>query len=288
VPEGSEPEVMSRGVTPGYLQTLGIPLKRGRDIETADVASAEPIGIVNEAAVRELFHGVDPIGRRVSWARGPRTWIRVVGVAGDVRGDGLDAEDSPALYTPMAQESRPWRTWMHVTLRTSVPPAALVEAVKREVGRVDKDIPVTKLRAMDALLARSFAPRQFSLSLLGAFAVVALVLAAVGIYGVMAYAVSRRTREIGLRMALGARTQDVMRLVLGQTLSVTLAGIVLGLAGAFALRRLVASMLYGVGASDPTTLGSVAVLLALVALVAGYVPARRAARVDPAVALRAE
>src|SRR5262249_3412988 len=152
--------------------------------------------------------------------------------------------DTAALYTPMAQESRPWRTWMHVTLRTSVPPAGLVEAVKREVGRVDKDIPVTKLLAMDALLARSFAPRHFSPSLVGGFAVVALVLAAVGIYGVMAYTVSRRTREIGLRMALGARTQDVMRLVLGQTLSVTLGGIVLGLAGAFALRRLVASMLY--------------------------------------------
>jgi ABC-type antimicrobial peptide transport system permease subunit len=225
----------------------------------------------------------------VAWARAEtRVWIRVVGVAGDVRGDGLDADDTPALYTPMAQEPRPWRTWMHVAVRSSVPPAALIESVKREVGRVDKDVPVTKLQAMDALLERSFAARRFSLALLGAFALVAVALAGVGIYGVMAYAVSRRTREIGLRMALGARAQDVVRLVLGQAMTVTVAGVVVGLAGALALRRLVASMLFGVGAGDPATLAMVAVLLALVALAAGYVPARRASRVDPCVALRAE
>ena len=289
VEPGREPEVMSRGVSPGYFRTLGIPLRRGRDLETTDTATSEPVGIVNEAAVRALFHGSDPVGRRVAWARAEtRVWIRVVGVAGDVRGDGLDADDTPALYTPMAQEPRPWRTWMHVAVRSSVPPAGLIEAVKREVGRVDKDVPVTKLQAMDALLERSFAARHFSLALLGAFAVVAVALAGVGIYGVMAYAVSRRTREIGLRMALGARAQDVVRLVLGQAMAVTVAGVVVGLAGALALRRLVASMLFGVGAGDPATLAMVAILLALVALAAGYVPARRASRVDPSVALRAE
>jgi putative ABC transport system permease protein len=289
VEPGREPEVMSRGVSPGYFRTLGIPLRRGRDLETTDTAASEPVGIVNEAAVRALFHGSDPVGRRVAWARAEtRVWIRVVGVAGDVRGDGLDADDTPALYTPMAQEPRPWRTWMHVAVRSSVPPAALIESVKREVGRVDKDVPVTKLQAMDALLERSFAARRFSLALLGAFALVAVALAGVGIYGVMAYAVSRRTREIGLRMALGARAQDVVRLVLGQAMTVTVAGVVVGLAGALALRRLVASMLFGVGAGDPATLAMVAVLLVLVALAAGYVPARRASRVDPCVALRAE
>jgi len=289
IEEGREPEVMSRGVSPGYFRTLGIPIKRGRDLETSDAATAEPVGIVNESAVRTLFHGGDPIGRRVAWARAtPRVWIRVVGVAGDVRGDGLDADDTSALYTPMAQEPRAWRTWMHVVVRTSVSPAALINPIKREVARVDKDVPVTKLQAMDLLLARSFGARHFSLALMGAFAVVALVLAAVGIYGVMAYAVSRRTREIGLRMALGARAQDVVRLVLGQAMAVTLGGVAVGLAGALALRRLVASMLFGVGPGDPATLLVVAVLLALVALAAGYVPARRAARVDPSVALRAE
>jgi putative ABC transport system permease protein len=286
---GREPDVLSRGITPGYFRTLGIPLRRGRDLEPADVAGSEPVGVVNEAAVRTLFHGRDPIGRRVAWARAePRVWIRVVGVAGDVRGDGLDTGDSPALYTPMAQEPRPWRTWMNVVARASVPPASLTEAVKGEVGRVDRNVPVTRLRAMGELLAGSLAARQFTLALLGAFAAVAVVLAGIGIYGVMAYAVSRRTREIGLRMALGARAEDVVRLVLGQALGVTLLGVAAGLAGALALRRLVESMLFGVGAADPATLAVVAVLLAVVALAAGYVPARRAARVDPSVALRSE
>jgi len=289
VEPGREPEVLSRGVTTAYLRTLGIPLRRGRDLEPTDTASSEPVGIVNEAAVRTLFHGGDPIGRRVAWARAePRVWIRVVGVAGDVRGDGLDADDTAALYTPMAQEPRVWRTWMHVVVRSSVSPAALTESIKREVGQVDKDVPVTHVRAMNDLLAGSFADRHFTLALLAAFAVVALVLAGVGIYGVMAYAVSRRTREIGLRMALGARAVDVMRLVLGQTLGVTLLGIFVGLGGALALRRIVASMLFGVGPGDPATLLMVAVMLAVVALAAGYVPARRAARVDPSIALRAE
>ncbi|HEY8149719.1 MAG TPA: ABC transporter permease [Vicinamibacteria bacterium] len=289
VEPGREPSVMSRGVSTAYLRTLGIPLRRGRDLDATDTARSEPVGIVNETAVRTLFHGRDPIGRRVAWARAePRVWIRVVGVAGDVRGDGLDADDTPALYTPMAQEPRPWRTWMHVVVRSSVSPAALTESIKREVGRVDNNVPVTHVRAMNELLAGSFAGRHFTLALLGAFALVAVVLAGVGIYGVMAYAVSRRTREIGLRMALGARAHDVMRLVLGQTMGVTLFGIVVGLGGALALRRIVASMLFGVGPGDPATLLLVAVLLALVALAAGYVPARRAARVDPSVALRSE
>jgi putative ABC transport system permease protein len=285
---GREPEVMSRGISPGYFHTLGIPLRRGRDVEDTDLAAAEPVGIVNDAAVRALFHGTDPIGRRVAWARGPRTWIRVVGVAGDVRGDGLDADDTPALYTPMAQESRPWRTWMNVTVRSALPPFALTESVKHAVAGVDKDVPVTRVRAMTDLLFESFAARHFTLALLGAFAGVAVLLAGVGIYGVMAYAVSRRTREIGVRMALGARAQDVVALVLGQAMKVAVAGVVLGLAGALALRRLVAGMLFGVGAGDPATFLAVAAVLALVALAAGYVPARRAARVDPSAALRAE
>jgi putative ABC transport system permease protein len=289
VEPGREPDVMSRGVTPGYFRTLGIPLRRGRDLEATDVARSEPVGVVNDVAVRTLFHGKDPIGRRVAWARAePRVWIRVVGIAGDVRGDGLDAGDTPALYTPMAQEARVWRTWANVVVRSSVPPASLAASIKREVGRVDKDVPVTRVRAMNDLLESSFAGRQFTLALLGTFAVVAVVLAGIGIYGVMAYAVSRRTREIGLRMALGARTQDVIRLVLGQAMTVTLVGVAAGLFGALALRRLVESMLFGVGAGDPATLVAVSAMLAVIALAAGYVPARRAARVDPSVALRAE
>ena len=276
-------------VSPGYLHTLGIPLRRGRDLEAMDTANTEPVGLVNEAAVRALFHGTDPVGRRVAWARAtPRVWIRVVGVAGDVRGDGLDADDTAALYTPLAQESRVWRTWANVAVRSALPPSTLTDAIKREVAGVDKDVPVTRVRAMEELIEGSFAGRHFTLALLGAFAGVAVLLAGIGIYGVMAYAVSRRTREIGLRMALGARTRDVLRLVLGQAVTVALLGVAVGVAGALALRRIVAGMLFGVGAGDPATFLTVAVLLSLVALVAGYVPARRAARVDPAAALRAE
>jgi putative ABC transport system permease protein len=289
VEPGREPEVFSRSVTPDYFRTLGIPLKRGRTFARDDAAGTLPVGIVNEAAVRQLFGGEDPVGKRVAWARQePPMWITVVGVAGDVRGAGLDAEDAPALYTPMAQEFRPWRTWMYVAVRSSLPPTAIVGPVMADVGRVDKDLPVTRVRTMDELVAASFGDRRFHLTLLGAFAVVALALAAVGIHGVIAYTVSRRTREMGVRMALGATTRDVLRLVVGQGLGVAGAGLAAGMVGALALRRLVAGMLFDVRPSDPLTCAAVAAVLLAVAAAACLAPARRAARVDPAVALRYE
>jgi putative ABC transport system permease protein len=289
VEPGQEPEVNSRSVTVDYFRALGMPLKRGRGFARDDAAGTLPVGIVNETAVRQLFSGADPVGKRVAWAQGePLMWITVVGVVGDVRGTGLDADDLPALYTPMAQEFRPWRTWMYLAVRSTLPPAAIVEPVKADVGRVDKDVPVTKVRSMDELVAASFGDRRFHLTLLGAFAAVALALAAVGIHGVIAYTVSRRTREMGVRMALGATTSDVLRLVVGQGLGVAVAGLAAGVLAALALRRLVASMLFDVRPADPLTFGAVTAVLLLVALLACLAPARRAARVDPAVALRYE
>lgn len=289
VEPGQEPEVNSRSVTTEYFRSLGIPLKRGRGFARDDAAGTLPVGIVNETAVRQLFGGADPVGKRVSWARSRQPfWITVVGVVGDVRGQGLDAEDAPALYTPMAQEFRPWRSWMYVVVRSTLPTAAIVEPVKADVARVDKDLPVTLVRTMDELLAASFGDRRFHLTLLGAFAGVALALAAVGIHGVIAYTVSRRTREMGVRMALGATTRDVLRLVVGQGLAVAVAGLAVGVVAALALRRLVASMLFDVQPADPLTFAAVSAVLLLVALVACLAPARRAARVDPAIALRYE
>jgi predicted permease len=289
VEPGREPEVNSRSVTPGTFQALGIPLRAGRDFTSADVAGSQPVGIVNETAVRQLFGGQDPIGKRVAWAREePRVWMTVVGVAGDVRGAGLDADDAPALYSPLPQERRWWRTWMFITLRTPLPPQAAMEPVRRMVARADKDVPVTRVRTMQELMDASWGDRRFNLSLLAGFALVALVLAGVGIHGVMSYAVARRTREIGVRMALGARGRDVLRLVLAQGLRLAALGLAAGLLGALALRHLVAGMLYGVGATDPLTLAAVVLLLLGVALLACYAPARRAVAVDPAVALRSE
>jgi putative ABC transport system permease protein len=289
VEPGREPDVDSRSVTPGYLRTMGIPLVRGRDVAVTDSAAAEPVGIVNQAAVRQLFAGEDPIGRRVAWAREePRVWMRVVGVAGDVRGGGLDADDAPALYTPLAQERRFWRTWMWVALRTPLPAEAALATVRAAVARADRDVPVTRVSTMEDLVAASWGDRRFNLALLATFAVLALALAAVGIHGVMSYAVARRTREIGVRMALGARASDVLRLVLRQGLALAVAGLAAGLAAALALRRLVSAMLFGVEPSDPLTLGAVSAVLLAVALLACYAPARRAARVDPAEALRWE
>jgi predicted permease len=281
--------VNSRSITAGYFRTLGIPVLRGRGLEAGDIAGAPAVGIVNEAAVRQVFGGQDPIGRRVRWAREePPVWMTVVGVAGDVRGSSLDSEDAPAFYTPMAQERRFWRTWMFVTLRTSLPTAAAMAPVRASVARADKDVPITRVHTMEELVTASWGDRRFNLSLLGAFAVLALVLAGVGIHGVTSYAVARRTREIGVRMALGARARDVLRLVLGQGLLLAVAGLVAGVAGALALRRLIAGMLYGVAPSDPLTLAGVAAVLFAVALLACYAPARRAAGVDPAEALRCE
>jgi putative ABC transport system permease protein len=289
VEEGREPEVNSRSVTPDYFRAMGIPLRRGRGLAASDTASSEPVGVVNEAAARRLFGGQDPVGRRVMWARErqPR-WMTVVGVVGDVRGGGLDSDDALSFYTPLSQERRPWRTWMFVTLRTALPVAAAMAPARAAVARADKDIPITRVRTMEALMTASWGDRRFNLWLLAGFALLALALAGVGIHGVTSYAVARRTREIGVRMALGARAPDVLGLVLRQGLWMAVIGLAVGIAGALALRRLVAGMLFGVAPSDPLTLAAVALVLLAVAVFATYAPARRAASVDPSVALRCE
>jgi putative ABC transport system permease protein len=288
VPRGQEISVDLYIATPDYLRTMQIPLVEGRAIDEHDTADAAPVALVNETMARELWPGRDAIGRRVKFPgsqKNPQPWRTVVGVVRDVKQYGLDTGDKMQLYLP---ESQYPTSQMTVVMRASSDPSALLGALRGEVRAADKDLAVSDVATMDELLADSMALRRFSMLLLGLFASVALALAGVGIYGVMSYAVTQRTREIGLRMALGAQAGDVLRLVLRRGLRLACAGIALGTLGALLVTRVMSSLLFGVGARDPATFGSVAALLSAVALAACLVPARRATKVDPMVALRYE
>jgi putative ABC transport system permease protein len=214
--------------------------------------------------------------------------MTIVGVVGDVKHSGLNQPVDPAVYAPFSQNDEAWRKWMTLVIRTRVPSAGLVEAVKKQVWSMDSQIPVSGIQSMDDLLAVSVTPERFNMLLLGCFAVLAVALAAVGIYGMIAYRVNQRTREIGVYIALGAQHSDVLRLVMKDGVKLGLLGIVLGLAGAIALTRVMVSLLFDVKPTDPATLMAVAVLLAAVAMLACYIPARRALSIHPMTALRCE
>ena len=271
-------------MTPGAFRVLQIPLKQGRLLEDRDGADAPSVALVNEAFVRRFFPHDDPIGKKVKVALQNVTWT-VVGVVGDVKQHGMAGEVEPALIAPMAQ----WPSFeMSLVLRTAVTPLSLAADVRREVSDLDKNLPVYAVNTMDDLLARDIAGQRFNASALAAFAGLAVLLAAVGIYGVMAYAVGQRTHEIGVRLALGAEPGTVLRLILAQGLRLALAGLALGLAGAVALTRVVHSLLFEIKPADPATFAVVTTSFLAVALIACWVPARRATRVDPVITLRYE
>ncbi|HEX8696734.1 MAG TPA: ABC transporter permease [Longimicrobium sp.] len=279
---GAEPVVRYQVASPGYFRAMGIPLLRGRPFTDGDAEGSPPVLVVNQAFARRHLPGEDPLGRRV--AIGDQPPREIVGVVGDVRHRGLDEEAQPEFYVPYLQAPRPE---LHLVVRAAAAdPARLAPAVRRAVREVAPDALVHETRTMDALLGRSVARRRFHTLLLGSFALTALVLATLGIYGVTAYTVTQRTHEIGIRVALGARRGDVLRLVVGRGMAPALAGIALGLAGALAATRVMAGLLYGVGPGDPPVFAGVSLLLAATALAACYLPARRATGVDPAVALR--
>jgi putative ABC transport system permease protein len=269
-------------VSSDYFRTLSVPLLQGRLFSDADDADHPLVALINETMAQKLWPGEDPVGKRM--ARGD-TMLTIVGVVGDVYQYGLDSQKTMQLYLPFAQQ--PQRI-MTMTVRGSSDPLRLVSAIRDNVRAVDQDQPVFRIATMDQILADSMARQRFSMILLAVFAAGALLLAAVGIYGVMSYVVAGRTREIGLRIALGADPRRVLRLVLGEGLTLAVIGSGIGAVAAFLATRLLTSLLYGVSSSDPLTFVAVAVLLAAVALLACYVPARRAAKVDPLVALRAE
>jgi len=278
------PEADYTTVTPDYFRAMQIPLLQGRHFSTQDKRDSPSVIIINDILARRLWPGETSIGRRltVGFEKTPR---EVIGVVGSIKQATLDSEARPAMYMPHQQQASSGLT---VLVRTNGEPLALAGAVREQVRAIDKDVPVTHVQTMDQVFGASVAQPRFSVLVVGLFAVLALVLSTVGIYGVMSYIVSRRAHEIGVRMALGARANQVLKLVLKEGMLLALAGIAVGTFGAFALTRLISSLLFGVSAKDPFTFMAVAVFLAAVAFVACYIPARRATKLDPLEALRYE
>jgi putative ABC transport system permease protein len=271
---------------PGFFHTMGIPIRRGREFTAADDRQHPDVVMINESMARRFWPSQDPIGRRIKI--GPRDaakWLTIVGVSKDVRQIGLDTEFGFATYQPFAQGGR---LQMEIAIRTASNPETILAAAQREIRRIEPAVIVDRVQTMSQRLDDSVAPRRLNLVLFGFFAALALVLAAVGLYGVVAYAAARRTREFGIRMALGARSGDVLRLVLGEGLKLTAAGLAIGIVAALALTRLLTKLLFGVEPTDPLTIVAVAVLLACVATLACWLPAHRATRIHPTEALRIE
>ena len=282
------PDAQNRQVTPGWFAAMGIPLTRGRLIERSDDNKAQRVLVVNDAFAKRFFPNGDAIGKRIRLGKltAEFPWATIVGIAGDVRGFALDEPPEPTMYWPVAQiRATPS---LAIVVRTQSDPAALASAVRNAIAEIDHTQPIYDMQPLDQLVAKSLDQRRFTLTLMLLFGVIALVLSAIGIYGVMAFAVTQRTQEIGIRMALGARAIDVLKMVVGSGMFLALIGVAVGLIGAFGVTRLMASLLFGVSPTDLVTFGFVTVGLLTVALLACYIPARRATKVDPLVALRYE
>jgi putative ABC transport system permease protein len=282
---GKEPRIYSSTATAEYFQTLGIPLLKGRVFKESDGRDAPQVVLVNETMARRYWPDRDPLGERINVGGDRPLTFEVVGVVGDVRRYGLEREPRPEFYRPYSQN--PHGSLIFV-VRTAGDPAALLPSLKARIWEINRSQPFYSVATMEQLMSDSLAPRRFSLLLLGAFAVLALLLAVVGVYGVTSFFAAQRTREIGIRLALGARRGDVLRLVVGHGMRLTLPGVGLGLMGSLVLTRWMAGLLYGVTPTDPLTFAGVSALLVVAALLGCLVPARRATRVDPVVALRYE
>jgi putative ABC transport system permease protein len=287
LPPGAGQSTNFYAASADYFKALGIPLRRGRLFTERDVRDSPHVAVINETMARKIFPDEDPIGKRITFDGGGKNpdWYEIVGIVGDVKQYGLDQATPMQTYEPYTQQ-----TYSSMTLvaRTAGDPAKLTAAIRNAVLQLDKEQPIANIRTLDEILSTSVAQQRFSTLLLGIFAAVAMLLAAVGIYGVLSYAVTQRTHEIGIRVALGAARSDVLRLVVGAGMRLTLLGVGAGLAAAFALTRLMSTLLFDVSATDPMTFGLIALLIVTVALLACWVPARRATKVDPMVALRIE
>ncbi|HEY8224361.1 MAG TPA: ABC transporter permease [Pyrinomonadaceae bacterium] len=283
----SIPSAQIAAISPDYFRTIGTPLIRGRFFEQTDDLQGEQVAIIDEALAQRYFANREPLGHRIKRG-GPKftaPWITIVGVVRNIKTDGLDLPDQPHLYFPIFQSPG---YAMAVYLRTDVAATSLIQPLREQVSAVDRDLPIFGERTMEQVVAESVSRRRFAMQVVGLFGILALLLAAVGIYGVIAYSVTQRTREIGIRVALGASRRTILNWVLRQGMYLIGAGVAGGLIGAFALTRLIRSLLFGVGPTDVVTYVCLAIVLTVVALIACYIPARRATKVDPLVALRYE
>ena len=278
-----------RGVSADYFRALNIPIAQGRALSDQDNEKAPLTVMIKQAVAERDFPGEEPIGKRITFgsmdANKQPLWLEIVGVAANVRSTEL-REPAPAeVYVPMRQA--PF-AHMSAVIRAGVEPLSLTPSLRQAVADVDRTVPVSAIKTMDNIVSESVTQPRFNLFLLGLFSGIALLLSAAGIYGVTAYSVTQRTKELGIRIALGATVRDVLKMVLGQGMAVIAIGLAIGLAAAFALMRLMRSLLFGVGENDPLTFAAITLVLLLVALLACYIPARRASKVDPLIALRAE
>jgi len=289
-PVPPRPELPNAAMIPvsaNYFEAMGIRLVKGRGFSSSDTADSSHVAVINETLAARIWPGEDPIGKRLKqgFPEDQNPWREVIGVVANVKMFGAEFGTPRQIYLPLAQESLPS---ISLVVRTAGEPSGAVAAVEQTIRAIEKDLPVYAIRSMDQLLGNSLAQRRLMLVLLASFAALALLLAAVGIYGVIAYSVRQRTHELGVRMALGAQRRDVLKLILTQGLKLALLGDGLGLLAAFALTRWMESLLFGVRPTDPLTFSVIAIALLLVALLACYLPARRATKVDPLTALRHE
>jgi putative ABC transport system permease protein len=283
-PAGQEPKALENAIDPNYLRTVGLPLLRGRNFTLDDGPDSQPVVIINRTMAENLWPGEDPLGKRLEFPEVKTTAV-VVGVVGDAKQYDIGEQQRPQVYTAYAQNPHIFGT---LVVRARVEPLSLSKQVREAVWSVDPEQPVWKIRTVEYLMGVNVADRRFVLYLMACFAVLALLLTSLGIYGVVSYTVAQRTHEIGVRVALGAQGRDVLRLVLRHGMGLALAGVGIGLVASFYVTRFMAGLLYGVSAVDPPTYAFVALLLAGVALLACLVPALRATRVDPMEALRYE
>jgi putative ABC transport system permease protein len=278
-----------RLVSASYFETMGIPLKKGRGLQSGDITGRPLVAVLTEAAARKYFPNENAVGQHFAFNDDKLVWIEIVGVAGNVKGRSLEREATPDVFLSYLQTPYSFPpTTMHLVVRTDQPLARIAPLLRGAVSSIDKNQPISRVQAMNDMIAVTTAPRKFNLLLLGTFAVIALLLAAAGLYGVMAYLVTERTGEIGIRVALGAMQSDVLKLVVARGMVIAGIGLALGTAGAFVCSRLLANLLYGVTIHDASVFAIAPVVLALVAFGATYIPARRAMRIDPMIALRVE
>jgi len=289
-PPGQAPGTEVRVISGAYFASMGIPLVKGRLFDEHDGPDSR-VTVINETMARKFFPNQDPIGKQlmIEWAPPepgkPKPVDEIIGVVGDTRETALEHDPNPAIYWPLDRESYQFMT---LIVRSAIDPMQLVPSVQREIRAMDSDQPIADVRTLDAVVAKSIARPRFDTMLLGIFAGVALVLASVGLYGVMNYSATQRTQEIGIRMALGAKPGDILRLVVGHGMKLTVAGIVIGVIASLALTRVMSNLLFGITATDPITFAGISVVLLAVAILASYLPALRATRVDPITVLRAQ